>query len=78
MSINIPPDVLAEIDQRAAAARQLIEGILKVVHELIADDIEPNLIAERIAVEIPDVPDDLLKLAIGYLFVRLAKAEGHE
>lgn len=72
MSLNLPPHLVAHLDQHHAAAEQCLDGLVKVARTLLAE-MDPALASEYMAAIVDRSSRDTLSGALGHALVRLAR-----
>lgn len=73
--IELTPRViaqLAQLDQQSAAAECALDELLDATRGLLAEDLEPNVVAQILAVQFLVQPKRACT-AVGYALVRLAQ-----
>lgn len=70
--IELTPRVIAQLDQQSAAAESGLDEILVATRGLLAEDLDPNVVAQILAVEFLAQPKRACT-ALGYALVRLAR-----
>ena len=71
----LSPNVRALLDQQSAQIRDVLDGMIETVREMLADGCEPDAVAQFLAQAVRQEPERAC-VALGYALVRLAAPAG--